>query len=42
VITRLSGETARRNDLEFNNYRRFGSTVRIIGAGGILNPEDPE
>ncbi|MGC2300733.1 MAG: VWA domain-containing protein [Acidobacteriaceae bacterium] len=42
VITRLGGETARRNDLEFNNYRRFGSTVRIIGVGGILNPEDPE
>jgi VWFA-related protein len=42
VITRLGGTNARRNDLQFNDYRRFGSTVRIIGVAGIVNEEEPE
>ncbi len=32
VVTRMGGNLLKRNDLTFSNFRRFGSTVRIVGT----------
>ena len=38
LITRMSGNLLKRNDLTFSNFRRFGSSVRIVGVGA--EPEE--
>jgi hypothetical protein len=32
VVTRVGGNLLKRNNLRFSNFRRFGSTVRIVGT----------
>ena len=32
VVTRVGENLLKRNDLTFSNFRRFGSTVRIVGT----------
>jgi hypothetical protein len=39
VVTRMSGDLLKRNDLTFSNFRRFGSTARIVGTAAAVVPQ---
>jgi hypothetical protein len=39
VVTRQSGKRFERNDLEFSNFRRFGSTLRILDSQPMNGPQ---
>jgi hypothetical protein len=40
VVTKVSGDLLRRNDLTFSNFRRFGLSVRILGADTAADTEN--
>jgi len=39
VVTRVGENLLKRNDLTFSNFRRFGSTVRIVGTAAAEVPQ---
>lgn len=42
VVTKVGGiahDTLKRNNLTFSNFRRFGSTVRLLEAGTEAEPQ---
>ena len=39
VVVSRNGNMLERNDLEFSNFRRFGSTVRIIASQPTNGPQ---
>ena len=39
VVTKVSGDLLKRNDLTFSNFRRFGSNARILGAEAKEAPQ---
>jgi VWFA-related protein len=39
VVTRVSGDLLKRNDLTFSNFRRFGSNARIVGVETEEHPQ---
>jgi len=42
VVTKISGiirDALKRNNLTFSNFRRFGSTVRLLEAGTEAEPQ---
>lgn len=39
VVVKRSGNMLERNDLDFSNFRRFGSTVRILDSPPVNGPQ---
>ena len=39
VVTRVGGNLLKRNDLTISNFRRFESTVRIVGTASAQVPQ---
>ena len=39
VVTRMSGDLIKRNDLTFSNFRRFGSNARVLTAEDQAAPQ---
>jgi hypothetical protein len=42
VVTKVGGimqDALKRNNLTFSNFRRFGSTVRLLEAGSEVEPQ---
>ncbi len=42
VIAEQGGNLLERNDIDFSNFRKFGSVARILGADAESEPESPQ